>query len=283
VLIHGTGGLGPSLVNDDLDKFHIGKDGSFSFIVSRERPAGYKGDWMEMKEKASYFLVRQIADDWLHQVDARFAIERLDRPAIRPRQSAEEIEANLRAIPSWTEKWSAIGPKWVDKYRARGQINKVTIGDVAGEGGLSTQQKYIEGLYELGPDEAVIYETEMPKHCLYWNIQVTDMMWNAVDYMNRQSHLNNYLAKIDKDGKFRAVISATDPGVPNWLDSAGYAKGMLEGRWRECSSYPTPTLTRVKLADLRKYLPADTPVVTAEARDAAIRLRRKGAQLRRRW
>ena len=283
VLIHGTGKLGPTLTNADLDKFHIGKDRSVDILLSHERPAGYKGDWLELKEKTTYILVRQIAYDWLREVDARVTIERLDRPAIRPRKTAQQIETDLQALSAWTANWSKIGPKWVDRYRLKGMFNQVKIGDVAGEGGLTTAQKYIEGLYELEPDEAVIYETEMPKTCHYWNIQLTDMMWNAIDYMNRQSHLNGFLAKVDKDGKFRAVISGSDPGVPNWLDSAGYKRGMLEGRWRDCSSYPTPILTKVKLADLRKYLPADTPVVTAEQRDAAIRLRRKGAQLRRRW
>ena len=109
------------------------------------------------------------------------------------------------------------------------------------------------------------------------------MLMVSIDWMNRQTSLNSWSAKLDKDGKFRAVISANDPGVPNWLDTAGYGKGGIIGRWTECSSAPAPVVTKVKLADVRKYLPANTPVVTAEARDTAIRLRRKGAQLRRRW
>jgi hypothetical protein len=106
---------------------------------------------------------------------------------------------------------------------------------------------------------------------------------NSLDYMNRQTSINGHTARLDKDGKFRAVISATDPGVPNWLDTVGYAKGTMFGRWTECSSGPTPTIAKVKLADVRNHLPSDTPVISAEARDAALRLRRKGAQLRRRW
>jgi hypothetical protein len=146
-----------------------------------------------------------------------------------------------------------------------------------------TTQKFARGFFDINPGEALIYETEVPKKCGYWSIELTDMLWSAIDYMNRQSSLNGYTAKLDKDGKFRAVISATDPGVPNWLDTAAYAKGTIVGRWTDCSSTPTPTVTKVRLADVRKYLPADTLVVTAEARDAEIRLRREGAQLRRRW
>ena len=288
LVTRGSGGLGPVYGNFDLDKLHIKKDGSFEVVLSAERPAGYKGDWWKLDARAkadpiaTYLLVRQISYDWLHEVDGRFAIERLDVPAVKPRPTAQQIEANLRQISVFAENWTLFSLKWIKRYEDKGLVNKLVVHDLTANGGLSTQ-KYIEGLYDINADEALIYETEIPRHCRYWNIELTDRLWAAVDYVNRQSHLNGYTAKLGKDGKFRAVISAADPGVPNWLDNGGYGKGMLFGRWTECDSMPIPTLTRVKLADVRKYLPAETPVVSAEARDAAIRLRRKGAQLRRRW
>ena len=60
-------------------------------------------------------------------------------------------------------------------------------------------------------------------------------------------------------------------------------RGLLIGRWLGCSSNPVPTLKRVPLKEVRKHLPADTPVVTAEERAAQLRARRIGGQLRRRW
>ena len=78
-------------------------------------------------------------------------------------------------------------------------------------------------------------------------------------------------------------MAVTDPGVHNWLDTGGFLQGMLIGRWYRCSSHPLPTLTKVKLADVRDHLPADTPVFTPEQRSEQMRVRRIGAQLRRRW
>ena len=280
----GDNHFAPALANYDIDTLHINKkDGSFEVVLSAERPAGYQGDWWKLDPRATYVMVRQISYDWLHEIDGRLAIERLDRAATKPRLSAQEIEANLRRISSWAENWTVLPLERIIKnHRDGGMVNKLNVVDFSGVGGF-TIQKYIDGLFEVDADEALIYETELPKHCRYWNIVVNDMLMDTIDYANRQSSLNGYTARLDKDGKFRAVISATDPGVPNWLDSAGYKQGTVFGRWKQCSSYPTPTLTRIKLADVRKYLPADTPVVKAEAREAAIRLRRKGAQLRRRW
>ena len=56
--------------------------------------------------------------------------------------------------------------------------------------------------------------------------------------------------------------------MPNWLDTAGYKQGTIYGRWYDCDSCPTPTLTRVKLADLRKHLPADGSVTVQELTSA---------------
>ena len=90
-------------------------------------------------------------------------------------------------------------------------------------------------------------------------------------------------ARLDGDGRFRAVIALDDPGVPNWLDPAGRNEGSLMLRWTGASSGPEPTLRIVPAAELRSHLPADTPLVTPEQRDEMIRNRRRGAQWRRRW
>ena len=99
----------------------------------------------------------------------------------------------------------------------------------------------------------------------------------------RQSSLNGHQARLDQDGRFRAVISLTDPGVPNWLDPAGYTQGMLMGRWYAADSHSMPTLKRVPLAKVRDHLPAATPWMAPEERSTQLRERRIGGQLRRRW
>ena len=91
------------------------------------------------------------------------------------------------------------------------------------------------------------------------------------------------MATLSSDGRFRAVIALEDPGVPNWLDPAGYKEGGIYGRWYDCDSEPLPTIKRVKLASLRDHLPSDTPVVTPEQRAEELRIRVRACQRRRRW
>ncbi|MET0985661.1 MAG: hypothetical protein ABW034_09675 [Steroidobacteraceae bacterium] len=280
----GQGGLAPSIVNYDIDSLHIGNDSSFEVIASSKRPEHYTGDWWHLDPRATHVFVRQVAYDWLREVDGRLAIERLDRPAMRPRPSIQELQANLQQISSSAQNYLALSTGMLKRYLKEGLINRVTVRDLAGAGGfVDIKQLYIEGLIDIDDDEALIFEMQIPRRCRYWNLQTTDGLWNAVDYVNRQSSLNGHTARLDADGRFRAVISAHDPGVPNWLDTGGYRQGSVFGRLLECDSVPTPTVTRVRLADVREHLHSATPSITADQRDAALRIRRKGAQLRRRW
>ena len=273
--------ISPPVSNYDLDRdAHIGDDGSFEVILSPSRPPGYDGDWWELKPKATFILVRQRCYDWLGEVDGRLAIERLDRPAIKPREGAEQLAQRLAKVGEWMENWTKLESSFCIDMRERGLINKV---EIVGQPGGVTGQQYLLGMFDIAPDEALILETEIPRECHYWMFHVTDEMMSAIDTLNRQTSLNGYSAMLDQDGKFRAVICAEDPGVPNWLDTAGYARGAVVGRWMYCSNYPEPTVTKIKLADVRRYLPTDAVMVSAEERDASIRVRRKSAQLRRRW
>ena len=123
----------------------------------------------------------------------------------------------------------------------------------------------------------------MPKVAPYWNIQLNDQIWNTLEYVWCQSHLNGHQARLDSDGKFRAVICPEDPGVPNWLDTVGHLQGSIVGRWYKCDSHPVPQLTKVRLSDVRQHLPSDTPQVSAEAREQSIRARARAYQMRIRW
>ena len=275
--------LGKNLGNFNLkDDVHLKKDGSFEVILSRERPTGYKGDWWKMGEGASNILVRQISYDWLHEVDARLAIERLDTPAVKPRPSAEQLDANLKQIAVWTEQTVTASATFIKGIRSQQGVNNIAYKDLSLYAGKRSQ-RYAYGGFDLKPDEALIIEAKVPQQCDYWSIHLVDDFGFILDWMNRQTSLNGFTAKVDKDGVFRVVVSAQDPGVPNWLDNAGYKTGAIQVRWEKCNEYPTHTTRLVNIADLRKFLPAETPAVTPEARDASIRLRRKGAQMRKRW
>ena len=120
----------------------------------------------------------------------------------------------------------------------RGQRVQALAG-IDDKGGLPTQA-YYDGIHEIDDTEALILETELPETCRYWQALVGDDRFCTVDWVNRQSSLNDTQAHIDRDGRFRAVISRLDPGVPNWLDKADHPWGIIQMRW----NLPAATRTR---------------------------------------
>jgi hypothetical protein len=46
------------------------------------------------------------------------------------------------------------------------------------------------------------------------------------------------------------VVAHRDPGVDNWLDTAGHARGTMCLRWIGADEHPEPTTRVAKLADL---------------------------------
>lgn len=271
----------PVPATHDLDDLEQDADGYFSVILSAERPAGHDGDWWQLDPRTCRLLMRKCSCDWRNEVDARVAIERLDDPGAD--MTPEDTARRFSELSDWIEGMIGFDMGLIRWYREHHGVNTFLRSQkITSVGGLPTQA-YYDGIHEIGDDEALIIETELPQTCRYWQALVGDDRFCTVDWVNRQSSLNDHQAHIDGDGRFRAVISRLDPGVPNWLDKADYPWGVIQMRWNRASDYPDPTMIKVPFAEIRQHLPADTPVVTPEQRREQLRDRREAAQLRRIW
>ncbi|MBB5410264.1 hypothetical protein HDG34_004217 [Paraburkholderia sp. HC6.4b] len=270
----------PPLGQFDLDDVEIGDDGSFEILLSAQRPAGYDGNWIELHREADFAMLRQRSYAWGRERDARIAIECLDAPLLKPSMGHEEIARRTGELMGYAERLSRRWLTHMQQLRTRIKVNEFEF--FAFGGGLA-KQAYWQAIFDFGDDEALILETALPQTRRYWNVQLNDTLFNALDYIDHQSSLNGHQAHVDDDGHFRAVIAHRDPGVLNWLDTCGVNRGTAIGRWYGCSSEPVPTLKRVRLCELRNHLPAGTRFVDASERGRLLRERRIGAQLRRRW
>ena len=68
--------------------------------------------------------------------------------------------------------------------------------------------------------------------------------------------------------------------MPNWLDATGCERGSIAARFLLAERAPVPKLRVVPLERLRAELPADTPRVEPDAREAIL-VRRRTAVWRR--
>ena len=264
---------------DDGD-LAIEANGDFEILVSAERPVGHAGNWLQIAPGARVLMTRYRSYDWGGEVDPVMSIECLDPVAPKPRLTPDDIIARIRDMAAMPARCQQMFYGMQNQVKANVGIN---VFEPVRMGGALSRQVYLPAVYEFEADEALILETELPAVRRYWNFQLNDPYFNALEYVYRLSSTNGHFAKVSSDGKFRAVLSLADPGVPNWLDTAGFLQGTIYGRWYDCDSCPTPTLKRVKFAELRAHLPADTPVVSPEERDAELRHRVRACQRRRRW
>ena len=277
-----TGQHSAALKQYDFDALTLDAAGRFDVIISRARPAGYQGDWWELDPRAEKFMVRTVGCRWGEEREPRYGIDRLDVPPGKGRHSAADLSFRLGELPAIAANCACAFPDHVEKLREQGYINRLKVFDVSQMSGLN-RQHYYEGAYELADDEALIVEAKVPEQVKYWSLILTNDIYETTDWANNQASLNDAQAHVDADGWFRAVVSARDPGVPNWLDTSGYSSGAIQGRWFDASSAPIPQVRKVNVASVRSALPEDTPAVTPAQREAALRERRIKAQMRVIW
>jgi len=272
----------PRVIDHNLNDIVADESGRFEVVLSREPAKNYKGNWWQMHPQTTRLLMRLVSSDWVNEQEPKITIERLDVDGVVARVPASELEARLRRLPQAINFISKLFVGHVHKARKQGFINKVKIVDLSQAGGLDGQY-YYEGVYQLDDDEALLIETRLPKHCDYRSLILTNELYETTDWYNFHSSLNGDQSAPDSDGVLRVVVSEKDPQVPNWLDTAGYPIGMVQGRWTGCTEQPTPSVRKVALKDVRGLLPVDTPVISAETRKKIVSQRRAALQLRSKW
>jgi hypothetical protein len=265
----------------DLSDVASGSKGEFDVLVSPERPAGYDGDWWPLEPGTASLWIRSVSDQWGIERDPRIAITRVDAPA-RPRPSGDATRKQLAAFGFMVERIVEYGMKHVDELIDEGFVNQLKTVDYGNSGAMPLQH-YHEGVFQLADDEGLVVEARLPQGADYFSWSLTDRMLVTLDWTHAQTSLNRSQAAVDADGVLRVVVSATDPGVANWMDTTGYRTGVVQ--CREIGSVEVPELTArvVPLASLRDHLPPDTVLVTPEERADALVSRRTGFQLRSLW
>lgn len=266
----------------DAATLPLDADGWFEVLLSNERPKDCRGAWWPLTPGMDFILVRLRSYDWGNERDPRLAIERVGAAPLKPRLSPAQIDRATCDLMAFAERLTRIWLDFQNEMRGRDLENRFELSGFEDWAGVKAQT-YWRGIFKFAPGEALILETELPAVRPYWNVQLADSLFNALEVNYRFTSINGHQAHVDSDGKFRAVIALEDPGVPNWLDASGYTWGTVIGRWYDCSSRPLPALKKVRLDEVRRHLPEDTPRVSAAQRQAALRARVRGAQLRRKW
>ena len=270
-----------SIASDELD---TDENGDFVLTLSAE-PA--EGDWLRLEPDAYIVVIRRLVSDWEKTDEGLWEVLNLTTLGKgAPRPAPQAVARSLDDAVSQTH---ALRELLTIAHRITFQLQLSP--NEASEPAVSDPnlamadpfQAASRGYFKLEEDEALLVEAPVAD-CRYTNIQLANPWMESLDYASHQSSLNHRTAHADADGRVRYVISLRDPGVQNWLDTAGWAEGSFCARWTYCTEYPAGISARlVRLDELDSHLPADTPRVdpaerarTVAARQAAISRRYAG-------
>ena len=108
-------------------------------------------------------------------------------------------------------------------------------------------------LFDLEEDEALLIRFTPPMGLAYWGFCLLNRWYENLDYRYFNVHTNNYRASAGENGEVQLIISQKDPGLPNWIDTAGHRQGTMLFRWTRPAprtELPEISVETVKLASL---------------------------------
>lgn len=258
------------------DQLHADQAGNFEVMISPQRPEGWQGVWLELNPEADNILIREYFSDWASERPGRYYLERLDGAAVSSPVTTGEMSALLDATAG---KFATRAPQWQGRVeQARKHlVNKVHMQKADGQGLASNA--YGSGWFKVGQDEALVIGMDAPD-ALLWSVQLGNIWWESIDYINHTASYNDSQAVVASDGRYYFVLAHRDPSVPNWLDPAGHSEGALLFRMQKTSNMVNPVMKRVPMAQLMEHLPKDTPRVGDDQRRDEIAIRRRHAAVR---
>lgn len=232
----------------DARGMELGADGVIDIIVSRtEKP----GNWLPMGEHTNSITVRQTFQDRVHEQRAELKIERIGAAGDRPEPlTAEKLERGLRGAVMFVQGSATLFENWAESFLPT--MNQLPPADQAYCQSIGGDPNiyYFHSAWKLADDEVFIIEAPEIPECQTWNFQLNNWWMESLDYRHHTIHVNKHTAHYEPDGSVRLVISHTDPGVPNWIETAGHTIGSMCWRWIGADKHPGLKTRVAKLADL---------------------------------
>lgn len=226
----------------------VDDDGQVEIRISRHPQPG---NWLQITDDTVAVLVRQTFLDRKCEQAADLRIERLDQGGGKPQPiRAEALATQLRSVAAFVNGTAGLFADWAAGFKQH--PNQLPAADQAycQKLGGDPNIYYYHGYFVLADDEALVIDVAEIPHCDNWNFQLNNYWMESLDYRYVDIHVNKHTAQYNSDGSVRIVVSAKDPGTPNWLDTTGHREGTMAFRWIGAEQVVDPQCRVVKLADL---------------------------------
>jgi len=255
-----------------VDELEVDDDGNFEVLLSASKPEANPGNWLRLAGEHPVLTVRNFLYDWDTETPAILQIERAGPAAgLEDRTVAPEVSVarQLNALGDFVHE----NLKFFLAFGAAAPPNGFLPPADMSSMGAAAENRPVIGRFELEPGQALILEFEPPAG-VYWSVSLGNPWLGTINYARHQSSLNGHQAVRDDDGKVRFVLAAEDPGVANWLDTAGHSNGAMLLRCVRTDFAPVPGVRVVPLDTVTAELPAGTTMTTPAERARVLEGRR---------
>jgi hypothetical protein len=231
----------------DASALEIAPDGSFEILLSCKAQAG---NWLRMTPDTTALIVRQTFLDRDREEPAVLRIERIGGDGKPTPLSAARLDAGLEAASGLVVSCAALFSSWAQGFQKHtNELPKFDDAISMGAGG-DPNICYYHSYWELRPDEALVIEVTPPE-CESWNFQLDNHWMESLDYRYHRIHVNKHTARYRDDGSVQIVVAHRDPGVDNWIETAGHGRGTMCFRWIRAAEHPQPRTRVARLTELR--------------------------------
>lgn len=258
-----------------IDELEVDADGNFEVALSSDERAG---NWMRIEGDNPTLTVRHFFYDWDTEVASSLRIDRIGEAVAagdRAVDAGGALSRQVVALGDFVEE----NLKFFMQFGAAAPVNGFLPPIDRSDMGAAAENRPAIGRWELGAGEALIVEVEPPEG-IYWSYSIGNPWWETIHYGRHQSSLNAHQAVADSDGLVRVVLCAEDPGIANWLDTAGHSNGPIILRCVRTRTTPTPTVRVVPYGDILAELPPGTALVTPQQRASILAARRSAVRER---
>ncbi len=245
---YATGGGMKTTGYIDAREMDIDDDGSFELVVSqREHP----GNWLQMGPETNSINVRQTFQDRVNEKRAEIKIERIGAEGDRPAPlTAQKLVRGLQGATMFVQGSAKLFEGWAESFLPTNNdlppADQAYCQSIGGDPNIF----YFHSAWELADDEVLVIEAPEVPECQTWNFQLDNWWMESLDYRYHTIHINKHTAHYEPDGGVKLYISHTDPGVPNWVETAGHNIGTMCWRWIGAKEHPSLNVRVVKLADI---------------------------------
>jgi hypothetical protein len=243
----GFGGGGPGTgATMHEEQMQIAPDGTFELMISQNE---HPGNWLRSEPETRSLAIRQTFLDKRHQQHAEMHIQRLDSDGAPPAPlTPEELYRSLIYAGFYVKGVADIGARWARRQSEWPNVftDEAQLPETANF--KDPQITWHQAYFDIADEEALVVEFTPPQ-CDYWMIALHNHWMETLDYVRHQCTLNCHSAKLGSDGRVRFVVAHHDPGVANWLDTAGHRRGTVGVRWVGRDVVDVMPSTRVVKAD----------------------------------